>query len=230
MWQIKWLLIGQHCCLCLARLLRCRHIFVKSEFFCWSLFCCACCCCRMTINSQWRKCHWLGAQYMSTLCRSWAAAKETTAYVAECLSLLPDWFANAGMLVDAAVQCDIGNRTVNVGSSESGKPVINTEQNIFSISSPDYSFCSSQLTDSQTSDNIYHPSTSQCSNSDTDDAQNSLVEDRKFIVYESHLDKLFSICSICTHTSRVTKHVIGSFIAVTQFCVVWTTLCLRKTS
>ena len=121
------------------------------------------------------------------------------------------------MLVDAAVQCDFGNRTVNVGSSESGKPVINTEQN---TSSPDYSFCSSQLTDSQTSDNTYHPSTSQCSSSDTDDAENSLLEDRKFIVYESHLDKLFSICSICTHTSRVTKHVIGSFIAITQFCAV----------
>ena len=122
------------------------------------------------------------------------------------------------VLVNSAVQCDIGNMTVDLDTDAGNKTLISTGENI----SPDYSFwsTSSQVTDSQTSDRTYRPSQS-TSNSDTDRVENSLFvsSDRKFLVYESHLDKLFSYCSICNHTSQVTKHALGSCVAVTQFCM-----------
>lgn len=44
------------------------------------------------------------------------------------------------------------------------------------------------------------------------------THDRKFLVYEQCLDKLFQHCPVCSHSCSVTTHVIGTFVSITQTC------------
>ena len=80
---------------------------------------------------------------------------------------------------------------------------------------------SSQVTDSQTSDETYVPSQF-TEISETEELESEKVSfhltDRTFIVYESHLDKLFLFCSVCGHSCHLNKQVIGTYISVTQLC------------
>lgn len=81
---------------------------------------------------------------------------------------------------------------------------------------------SSQVTDSQISqtDTSYQPSQqSQSQDSDTTEGLDLDYSDRKFLVYERHLDELFTHCSVCSHSCRLIKRVIGTYVSVTQSCL-----------
>ena len=130
--------------------------------------------------------------------------------------------------VTVATQTDIPNQptfeSVHTQTTATVTMPITSE-----IVSPQKSICS-ELTctstdiDSADDDDMYMPVSAESQTESDNESDNepvkSAVEQRKFIVFEENLDKLFLICSTCSKpTTEVSKTLVGSMVVVHSLCV-----------